>query len=311
MPVDIAIVASFVIESAIRLPRLPVQGETLEGDIYNLAPGGKGTNQAIAAARQGKKVGVVGKVGTDLYGDMAMALYKRENVDCQGVLRTDKEQTAIGLVYFLPSGDNCIGLYRGANRLLTAAETSEGVRKLMPAKVVSAQLESPDEAIMAAFRIARENQAKVILDPAPARQVDSEILNMVSVLTPNQSEARILVGLDPDDCSVGLAEIGLQLLKMGPEAVVITMGEEGSLLVERGKDPRQIEPYLVDTIDALGAGDCFAGSLAVAISEDRLLAEAAQWASVAAALSTRGIGGIAPLPSREDVCVNLAKSHLA
>ncbi len=310
MPVDIGIVASFVIESAIRLPRLPVLGETLEGNIYNLAPGGKGTNQAIAAARQGKTVGVVGKVGTDLYGDMAMDLYKRENVDCQSVFRTDEEQTAIGLVYFLPSGDNCIGLYPGANRLLTASEASKGMRKLMPAKVVSAQLESPDEAIGAAFRIAKANEAKIILDPAPARQVDSEILNMVSVLTPNQGEARILVGLDPDDCSVGLVEIGLKLLEMGPEAVVITMGEEGSLLMEHGKDPREVEPYLVDTVDALGAGDCFAGSLAVAISEGKPLSEAAEWASVAAALSTRGIGGIAPLPSREDVCANVARSHL-
>lgn len=310
MPVDIAIVASFVIESAIRLPRLPVLGETLGGDIYNLAPGGKGTNQAIAAARQGKTVGVVGKVGADLYGDMAMDLYKRENVDCQSVLRTDEEQTAIGLVYFLPSGDNCIGLYPGANRLLTADEASEGMRKLMPSKVVSAQLESPDEAIRAAFMIAKEYGAKVILDPAPARQVDSEILNMVSVLTPNQSEARILAGLAPDDCSVGLMEIGLRLLDMGPEAVVITMGENGSLLVERGKDPRRIEPYLVDTVDALGAGDCFAGSLAVAMSEGRPLPEAAEWASVAAALSTRGIGGIAPLPSRDDVCVNVTRSRL-
>lgn len=307
VPVDIAIVASFVIESAIRLPRLPVQGETLEGDIYNLAPGGKGTNQAIAAARQGKRVGVVGKVGTDLYGDMAIDLYKKEGVDCQGVLRTNGEQTAIGLVYFLPSGDNCIGLYPGANRLLTAGEVSEGMRKLMPAKVVSAQLESPDEAIGAAFRIAKENGAKVILDPAPARQVGSEILNMVSVLTPNQSEARILAGLDPDDCSVGLGEIGLELLRMGPEAVAITMGENGSLLIEHGKDPRRIKPYLVDTVDALGAGDCFAGSLAVAISEGRPLVEAAEWASVAAALSTRGIGGIAPLPSRKDVSDNIAK----
>lgn len=301
MAVDIAVIASFVIENAIRVPRFPVIGETLVGDLYNLAPGGKGTNQAVAAARQEKKVGIIGKVGGDLYGDMAFRLYEEEGIDCQGVLKTDKAKTATGLVYFVPSGENCIGLYMGANILLTRKEVEEFMPGLMPAKVVSAQLESPDEAIDAAFSIGKQHNAVIILDPAPARKIGKDMLEKVSILTPNESEARILVGIDPDDDSVSLTEIGRRLLTMGPEAVVITLGAKGSLVIEKDRDPKEIAVYDVDTVDTLGAGDCFTGSLAVGISEGKSLVKAAEWANVAASLSTRGVGGIAPLPSRKEV----------
>jgi ribokinase len=301
MSVDIAVVASFVIESAIQLERIPVLGESLRAEAYYLAPGGKGTNQAVAAARQGRKVGIVGKVGADLYGEMALALYEREGLGTAGIHVADGVQTAIGLVYITPSGDNCIGIYMGANEALTAEEVGAAMRPFMPARVVTAQLESPDEAVLEAFTIAKRHEAITLLNTAPARTVDPEIIGLTDIMTPNESEARLMAGFDVHDESVDLEDVATQLMEMGPRALLITCGAKGSILIERGRRPVRIEPYRVAAVDALGAGDCFSGSLAVALSEGKSISEAARWASVAAALSTLGHGGIAPLPSRQEV----------
>jgi ribokinase len=301
MSVDIAVVASFVIESAITLDRIPVLGESLRGEHYYLAPGGKGTNQAVAAARQGKKVGIVGKVGADLYGEMAIALYEREGLSTEGVHLTEGAHTAIGLVYVTPTGDNCIGIYMGANEELSADEVNAAVSGFMPAKVVTAQLESPDEAVLEAFTIAKQHDAVTLLNTAPARKVDARIIELTDIMTPNESEARLMAGFDVGDQSVSLEEVATKLMEMGPKALVLTRGARGSILMERGKRPLSIEPYRVAAMDALGAGDCFSGSLAVALCEGKSIVDAAKWATVAAALSTLGHGGIAPLPSRQDV----------
>jgi ribokinase len=301
MSVDIATVASFVIESAITLDRIPVLGESLRGEHYYLAPGGKGTNQAVAAARQGKNVGIVGKVGDDLYGEMAMALYEREGLGTQGIHVTDEVKTAIGLIYVTPSGDNCLGVYLGANEALKADEVNAAMSTFMPAKVVTAQLESPDEAILEAFTIAKRHDAITILNTAPARRVDERVMELTDIMTPNEGEARLMAGFEVEDTGVGLEDVARKLMQMGPRALLITRGSSGSILIERGMQPTNIEPYRVAAIDALGAGDCFSGSLAVALSEGKDLVDAAKWASVAAALSTLGHGGIAPLPLRDAV----------
>jgi ribokinase len=171
----------------------------------------------------------------------------------------------------------------------------------MPAKVVTAQLESPDEAVLEAFAIAKQHDAITLLNTAPARRVDERIIELTDIMTPNEGEARSIAGFDVADPSVGLEEVATRLTEMGPKAVVLTRGSQGSILMERGKQPRRIDPYPIAAVDALGAGDCFSGSLAVALSEGKSIVEAAGWASVAAALSTLGHGGIAPLPSRAEV----------
>jgi ribokinase len=307
MSVDIATVASFVIESAVKLDRIPVLGESLRAEHYYLAPGGKGTNQAVAAARQGKKVGIVGKVGDDLYGEMAMALYQQEGLSAEGIHVADEAKTAIGLVYVTPSGDNCIGIYMGANEELSADEVGAAMDTFMPAKVVTAQLESPDEAVLEAFTIAKQHDAITLLNTAPARTVDERILRLTDIMTPNESEARLMAGYDAGEQGVGLEDVAAKLMEMGPKALVVTLGARGSILMRRGMPPKNIGPYRVAAIDALGAGDCFSGSLAVALSEGKSIEDAARWASTAAALSTMGHGGIAPLPSRPEVEDHLKK----
>ena len=301
MSVDIAVVASFVIESAVTLPRIPVLGESVKAEKYYMAPGGKGTNQAVAGARQGKSVGIVAKVGNDLYGNMAFDLYQREGINVDGVFTSDDAQTAIGLVYIHPSGDNCIGIYMGANEALTHAEATKVMSGYMPAKVVTAQLESLDEAILAAFQIAKQHGAITLLNTAPAREVDERIIALTDIMTPNESEAKLLAGFDPGDKQVDMETVAQKLISLGPKAIVITLGSKGSVVMEKGQKPVRIRPYSVNAVDTLGAGDCFSGSLAVALSEGKSIVEAAEWASVAAALSTLGNGGIAPQPSREQV----------
>lgn len=301
MSVDIAVVASFVIESAVTLPRIPVLGESVKAEKYYMAPGGKGTNQAVAAARQGKNVGIVAKVGNDLYGKMAFNLYNSEGIKADGVFTTDEEKTAIGLVYIHPTGDNCIGIYMGANEKLGYDEVSRVMTDYMPAKVVTAQLESGDNAILSAFEIAKKNGALTLLNPAPARKVDERILALTDIMTPNESEAKLLAGFDPGDQNINMEIVSEKLISFGIKALVITLGAKGCIVMEKGSRPMRIKPYKVNAVDTLGAGDCFSGSLAVALSEDKSIQEAAEWASVAAALSTLGNGGIAPLPAREQV----------
>jgi ribokinase len=301
MGVDIAVVGSFVAESAVVLSRIPVLGESLRADKYYLAPGGKGTNLAVAAARQGKNVGFVVKVGKDYFGQMALDLYEKEGIASDGIFVTDQAQTAIGLVFVQHSGENCTGIYMGANELLTGAEVTEAMGRFMPAKVVTAQLESLDDAILAAFRAGKENGAVTLLNTAPARKVDQRILSLTDIITPNESEAKLLAGYNPDDREVDMESVASKLLDMGPRTLVVTLGSRGSIVIKRGVKPNRIRPYKVDAIDTLGAGDCFSGSLAVGLSEGKSIEDAARWASVAAALSTLGNGGTTPLPRREQV----------
>jgi len=301
MPVDIAVIGSFVIESAICLERMPVVGETLLGEKYYMAPGGKGTNQAISSARQGKSVGLVVKVGKDIFADIALNLYKKENINLEGVLQTEDEKTAIGLVYLLPSGENCIGYYPGANNLLNGNEVEKAFEKFMPAKVVTAQMEVPDDAILTGFRIGKQNNSTTLLNTAPARGINPKIYEYTDIMTPNETEAKLLVGLKPDDNTVRLADIGRQLIELGVKSVVITLGSKGSMLFEKDKEPISIDAYKVDTVDTLGAGDCFSGSLCVALSEGKSMVESVKWACVAAAPQTTGYGGVAPIPYREEI----------
>ncbi|MDR0552611.1 MAG: ribokinase [Holosporales bacterium] len=301
MGVDIAVVASFVIESAVVLSRIPVLGESIKADKYYMAPGGKGTNQAVTAARQGKTVGIVAKVGKDLFGQMAINLYESEGISSKNVFITDLAQTAIGLVFVQHTGDNCTGIYMGANELLTAKEVRDSVKSFMPAKVVTAQLESPDDAILSAFQIGKEYGATTLLNPAPVRSFDEKILALTDVITPNECEAKMLTGHDPNDESINIETIAKKIIEMGVKSLVITLGEKGSMVMNHDSSPIKVRPYKVNAVDTLGAGDCFSGSLATGLSEGKSLINSARWASVAAALSTLGNGGTSPLPARKHI----------
>lgn len=296
---DVVVIGSFVVDVTVRLPRMPVLGETMVGDRFDLSPGGKGTNVAIAARRQGLQVLLVARVGDDQFADLAFELYAREGIDTRYVWRTPNEATAVSLVYLQRSGENTIGLYRGANWRLTPDDISQARHEIAGARVLVTQLEIPDQTVEAAVATGRQAGAQVILNPAPARPLRQELLAGVDVLTPNEGEARLLIGLRPDDPSVGTADVGRRLLELGPRAVIITLGARGCLLIEPKAEPLFLPAYPVEAIDTVGAGDAFTGGLAVACARGKPLFQAACWATVTAALATTGLGAIPPLPQQE------------
>lgn len=306
---DVIVIGSFVMALTTRLPRMPHAGESLVADLLDVGPGGKGSNLAVAVARQGKQVGLVAKVGDDLFSGVAFDLWHKEGIDTTHVVQTQDEQTGVALVYLEPSGQNRIGVYPGANLALTADEVWAIEPRLEQAKVLALQLEIGDSAVLAGVEMARRHNLTVLVNPAPARTLSNEILRQTDILTPNESESRVLLGLDPNDTSIDHAEVGRALLDKGPKIVIITLGEHGSLVVQRDAEPVHVPAYPVQAVDTVGAGDAFSGGLCVALAEGKPLLEAVRWASVTAALSVTHIGAIPGLPTRDLVDARFRTWH--
>jgi ribokinase len=298
---DLIVVASFGVALTVRVPRMPFFGETLVGDLFDIGPGGKGTNLAIAATRQGIKVTAMAKIGNDYFGTIAYDVYKQEGLDTEFLLQDPANPTMVGLVYLQSNGENTISLYRGACLALSSADVDRLTPLIRTAKIVATQLEISDEAVEEAVKLGRQHGLRVLLNPAPARVLSNTILSCVDILTPNRGEAYVLVGLSPNDNTVGLIDVGEELLRRGPKAVIITLGADGCILFQRNCSPVEIPAYTVNVIDTVGAGDAFNGGLAVALLDGRPLADAARWANITAALSTTRLGAINGLPSKMDV----------
>jgi ribokinase len=298
---DIVFVASFVVGLTVRLPRMPYPGESLVADLFDMGPGGKGTNMAVAAVRQGAPISAIVKVGDDRFADLAFDLYKAEHIDTAHIIRTPGESTAAGLVYLQTNGENCIGFYRGANWTLTPQEIDRIEPDMRGAKVLVTQLEIPDESVLHALELGKRHNLCVILNPAPARAIDPAILAQADIITPNAGEARTLAGIAQDDETVSVTEIGQRLLDLGAKTVIMTLGAHGCTIFERDTRPVEIPAYPVTPVDTVGAGDAFNGGLAVALSEGKSILDAARWANASAALSTTAIGSIRALPNRQQV----------
>lgn len=304
----IVVVGSFVVDFSMRLPRLLQRGESLVGSEFLLGPGGKGTNTAVAVARQQQEVKLIERVGDDQFASMAYDLYQQEHIDATYVLRTPGISTSLGFSCIEPSGDNAIAVYLGANQALSPDDVSRAEQVFHQASVVITQFETPDETISLAFRLARQHAACCILIPGPTRPFIADYFSLVDILIPNKGEARVLVGLKPEDESVGIAEVGRQLVEKGARNVIITLGGEGSLLVRPGEDPLHIPAYNeVDIVNTVGAGDAFNGGLAVALNQGLALPDAISRATVTAALSCRVMGSIAGLPTWAEVDEHLVR----
>ena len=296
---DIISVGSFVVGLTVRLPRMPHPGESLVADLFDMGPGGKGTNLSVAAARQGAKVSMIVRVGNDQFAQLAFDLYEQENIYSSHVLQTEYEPTAVGLVYLQESGENTIGFYRGANWLLSSQDVLNAEEEFKNARVLATQFEIPDETILQALELARKHNLITLLNPAPARDVPKEILN-VDVLTPNEGEAKALLGLAHDE-AVTAETLLKELLELGSKTVVITLGNKGCIYASRGEAPKRVKAYEVDVLDTVGAGDAFNGALAAGLAEGSSLEEAIKRANATAALSTAKIGSIEGLPTKKEV----------
>ena len=286
----IAVVGSYNVGLTMETDRVPAAGETVLGWGYSEGPGGKGSNQAIAAARLGARVRFVGSVGKDRYGDEALRLWKNEGVTSEWVKRVETH-TGLAFVVVGPAGSNIIVVDPGANRGLAPADIGAASAAVRGCGVVLTQLEIPSETAAAACRRAREEGAAVILTPAPAKEGARLDLSHVDILTPNETEFGVLAGTT--DLNGGARS----LLSKGPRAVVVTLGEKGARVVTKD-DAVTVPAPRVRPVDTTGAGDAFNGALAVALSEGEPLNSAVRIANYAGALTVTRREVIPALPTR-------------
>jgi len=281
--------------------RIPVVGETLVGHTYFTEPGGKGANQAYAAARLGGQVSMLGRVGDDDFGREMRANLEQVGCDTNGLATTPSCRSGIALIFVADTGQNSIIIVTGANDLFSPSDVQAADEKIRGAGAVLLQLENPVPTVLEAARIGHRLGSKVILDPAPARPVPDELLQLADIITPNETEAAILAGLPPSRLDPNQAEeIALKLRGRGANTVIVKLGDQGCLLVGGGKSQLLPAPA-VKAVDTTAAGDEFNGALAVAISEGLDLPSACQFANLAAALSVTRRGAQASAPSREEL----------
>jgi ribokinase len=296
---EVAVVGSYNVGLTMTVPRFPVVGETVIGSGFAEGPGGKGSNQAIAAARLGAETSFIGNIGTDRYGDDAVGLWESEQVDATNVRRSDDSHTGVGFVIVDEDGENEITVAPGANDALDPAMIRSARLAIEGSDCLLAQLEVPDEPLEAAADIAAGADVPLILNPAPARKLSASLLGNVTYLTPNESEALILTGRNPD-ADVDHEDLARELLGLGVDTVVMTRGASGGLLVT-DEELTAIDAPAVPVTDTTGAGDAFNGALAVALGEGMAIEEAVRFACRAGALAVTEAEVIPGLPSREAV----------
>lgn len=297
--VEVVCIASFNADLVSRVARPPSRGETLPASGFDIRPGGKGSNAAIACARQGARTAVLARLGDDDFGRMALALWAREGVDARAVEVATGERSGVAQIWVYDDGDNSIAVAPGAGAALGTRHVRDAEALLRGAKVVMASCEVPLAATQRAFEIAREGGAVTLLNPAPARPLPAALLQATDLLTPNEGELQALAGRRDTE---GAAQA---LLAQGPRAVLVTLGAAGCELFERGRAPQRIAGHAMTVADTIGAGDTFTGALAAALARGEPLGAAARWANAAAALSVTDQGAIGGMPRRDAVAALL------
>ena len=296
---NVLVVGSSNTDMIIRVPRIPRPGETVLGGEFSMAAGGKGANQAVAAARAGGRVTFVARVGDDDFGARALAAFEAEGIDTRFVVRAPASPSGIALITVDERGENSISVASGANALLSAADVDAAGDAFAAADIVLVQLESPLATVEATVRKAGEKGVPVVLNPAPARPLDDGLLARVSVLTPNEHEAAALAGIAVED-DAGARRAAGRLKARGAAAVVVTLGERGVFASSPGFEGF-VPAFKVDPVDTTAAGDVFNGALAVALAEKLPLAEALRFAQAAAAISVTRPGAQPSAPARAEI----------
>jgi ribokinase len=301
----VTIVGSYIVALVMDMERLPVEGETVTGRNFHITHGGKGSNMAVAAARLGADVHFLGKIGRDSHGQAFLDLLQKEGVDARGVTASDTSPTATGIIFSTDRGTNAIVIDRGANGELTPGDVARQRGLIGVDDIVISPLEISLATARAAAERARQQGGKAILNPAPAQDLRHEDLSAFFALTPNETEARVCLGLAPDD-STPDEVLADRLLGLGAPHVIITLGAQGALWASR-EGQQRIPALRVDAIDMVGAGDAFNAGLAVGLSEKRSLLEAISLGVTAASLSTEKRETIASYPRRAEVDARLGK----
>lgn len=297
---SILVIGSSNTDMIVRTERIPRPGETLLGGEFLTAAGGKGANQAVAAARAGGEVAYLARIGSDMLGDQSLAGWQKEGIDTTHVSRDPKAPSGVALIFVAANGENSIAVAGGANLKLTPALIRKAAPAIRSTRTVLMQLETPLQSIQTAAQIAAKAGVRVILNPAPAQKLPAALLRLIDVLTPNETEAELLTGIRIRS-EKDAAKAAAALQKAGARHVIITLGSKGALVVEHGAAPQLVPAFEVTPVDTTAAGDTFNGALAVALGEGRSLVEAARFASAAAAISITRLGAQPSAPKRREI----------
>jgi ribokinase len=295
----ITVIGSFAVGLTIRTPQLPVFGQTLFGSDFDMGPGGKGSNQAVGVARLGANSYFVGLIGEDKLGEIAIDLYATEGVNTTYLKTTREKATGAGLIILNTKGENFIILDMGANTLVDAAFVDHAEAQIAASDVVMAVLEVPPVAGIRAMELGKKHGVRTILNPAPATPLPQDVFRNIDYLTPNESELRIMLGLAPDDPTPE-SELAARLRAQGVKTVVVTMGENGALIVNDDGETH-VPTIAIDAVDTTGAGDAFNAGFAIALAEGKSLLEAVRYGCCAGATACTKLGVVPALGRREPI----------
>lgn len=300
MTKNIVVLGSLNADNIMKMPRMPLVGETMALTDVTTAPGGKGANQAVAAARQGANVSFIGAVGNDSNGQFMRATLLTNGVNVDTVTTNSDVPTGSAYIMLQENGANTILIHGGANQALTVADLDTNV--IAQADTLIAQFEVPLEVIAAAFKIAKANNVQTILNPAPAvYDLTPELMRVTDIILPNETEAQLLTGIAVENDEMVLNRVSNAILSKGVSRSIITLGAAGSFVAD-GDKRWWAKPHKVDAVDTTGAGDTFIGTLASAIDANfSNLDEAVQRASIASAIAVTRAGAIPSIPTRDEV----------
>ncbi len=296
---SVLVIGSSNTDMVVKTPHLPAPGETILGGTFFMNAGGKGANQAVAAARLGGKVTLMAKLGNDIFGKQALQLFIEEGIDTSGVFTDPHYPSGVALITVDDKGENCIAVASGANAQLLPADIESLKDKIVDAAIVLMQLEVPVETVAQAAALASEAGAMVILNPAPACELPTDIFQHISIITPNETEAEMLSGIKVIDIQSAMEAADIIRAK-GVKTVIITLGSKGALIVGEGMEQLVPAP-VVAAVDTTAAGDVFNGALAVALAEGQGIVAAVEFACKAAAISVTRLGAQASAPYRKEM----------
>lgn len=297
---DISVLGIFVADISFSGSKIPAVGETILGNKYNVGPGGKGCNQAVAIARLGAKVNFISKIGKDSYGELALETLKKNNINTENIIQDEKLQTGVaGILVDKQSGKNAINVIVGAPNSLKISEMNSQINLIKSSKIFLTQLEIPKDVTLHCLKTAKENGCLTILNPAPASEISKEFYSYIDYFTPNETEAEFYTGIKITN-EKEAKQAADKLINLGIKKIIITLGEKG-LFYSDGQEEIHLKASSVKAIDTTGAGDAFNGALAFSLSKGKPIKACLELANKAAGLSTTKLGAGDAMPFIKDI----------
>ncbi len=297
---DITVLGIFVADISFSGHKIPAVGETILGNKYNVGPGGKGCNQAVAIARLGGKVNFISKIGKDSYGELALETLKKNKINTENIIQDANSQTGVaGILVDKNSGKNAINVIVGAPTTLKINEIDNQINVIKNSKIFLTQLEVPKDLTLHCLKVAKKNECITILNPAPASEISKEFYNNIDFFTPNETEAEFYTGIKITN-EKDAKQAADKLINFGIKKVIITLGEKG-LFYSNGNEEIYYKATSVRAIDTTGAGDAFNGGLAFGLSKGKSIKECLELANKVAGISTTKLGAGDAMPFTKDL----------